>query len=400
MVVAGPPAGTLGLLDEVAADVAGGCAPDPRRRLRHRGDGRRRRRGDGPPWRSTASTRRPGCSRSRGGAAAALDAATAARASGYAQALADRLPFEDGDVRPRAVGVRAPARAVALPGAARDAPGPAPGRAAGVRDLAAGRRAVRGRRRVRRRAARRRPGTALGRRRGRGGRGRRGRRGPDDDRGNDDVPSPEAAVAQLRRAGFSGARARADTLVHPFTPEGYVGFVTRFDDEDEFATMDAGRRDDARAPAPRAFARVAAVTARHAAPDRVRHGDPDPLKAAALLGRSPGVPRRPRRGSPPAPWIAAPRGSPPAPWIAAPVDRRPRGSPPPWIAGRSTWRPMASDGTRRVPAVGSGARLERRAFHVTGSSADRNGGRSTVSPGSRGVPRVGWKGQLEHAAFH
>ena len=65
----------------------------------------------------------------------------------------------------------------------------------------------------------------------------------DDDPGNDDVPSPEAAVAQLRRAGFASARARADTLVHPFTPEGYVGFVTRFDDEDEFATMAAGQRD-------------------------------------------------------------------------------------------------------------------------------------------------------------
>jgi SAM-dependent methyltransferase len=65
----------------------------------------------------------------------------------------------------------------------------------------------------------------------------------DDDPGNDDVPSPAAAVAQLRRAGLSGARAREETLVHAFTPEGYVGFVTRFDDEDEFATMDAGRRE-------------------------------------------------------------------------------------------------------------------------------------------------------------
>ena len=67
--------------------------------------------------------------------------------------------------------------------------------------------------------------------------------GLDDDPGNDDVPSPEAAVAQLRRAGFASARARADTLVHRFTPEGYLGFVTRFDDEDEFATMAAGQRD-------------------------------------------------------------------------------------------------------------------------------------------------------------
>ena len=65
----------------------------------------------------------------------------------------------------------------------------------------------------------------------------------DEDPGNDDVPSPEAAVAQLRRAGFSSAHARADVLVHEFTPEGYVGFVTRFDDEDEFATMEARQRE-------------------------------------------------------------------------------------------------------------------------------------------------------------
>jgi SAM-dependent methyltransferase len=51
---------------------------------------------------------------------------------------------------------------------------------------------------------------------------------PDD--GHDDVASPAAAVAQLRRAGFAGAKAHADLLVHAFTPEGYVGFISRFDD--------------------------------------------------------------------------------------------------------------------------------------------------------------------------
>jgi SAM-dependent methyltransferase len=67
--------------------------------------------------------------------------------------------------------------------------------------------------------------------------------GADDDPGNDDVPSPEAAIAQLRRAGFSAARARADTLVHQFTPDAYLGFVSRFDDEDEFETMDRTQRE-------------------------------------------------------------------------------------------------------------------------------------------------------------
>ena len=67
--------------------------------------------------------------------------------------------------------------------------------------------------------------------------------GTDDaDPGNDDVPSPEAAVAQLRRAGFAAATARASMLVHPFTPEGYLGFLARFDDEDEFAALPAGQR--------------------------------------------------------------------------------------------------------------------------------------------------------------
>jgi SAM-dependent methyltransferase len=63
------------------------------------------------------------------------------------------------------------------------------------------------------------------------------------DPSNDDVPSPDAAVAQLRRAGFSGTRARGSVLEHRFTPEAYLGFLARFDDEDEFATLEAAQRD-------------------------------------------------------------------------------------------------------------------------------------------------------------
>ena len=65
----------------------------------------------------------------------------------------------------------------------------------------------------------------------------------DADPGNDDVPSPEAAVAQLRRAGFTGATARGSMLVHPFTPDGYLGFLARFDDEDEFSSLPADQRE-------------------------------------------------------------------------------------------------------------------------------------------------------------
>ena len=64
----------------------------------------------------------------------------------------------------------------------------------------------------------------------------------DADPGNDDVRSPEAAVAQLRRAGFAAATARSSILVHPFTPEGYLGFLSQFDDEDEFTTLPADQR--------------------------------------------------------------------------------------------------------------------------------------------------------------
>ena len=59
----------------------------------------------------------------------------------------------------------------------------------------------------------------------------------------DDLASPGAAVAQLRRAGFAEARARAETLEHQFTPDGYLGFVARFDDADEFATLEPARRE-------------------------------------------------------------------------------------------------------------------------------------------------------------
>ena len=31
-------------------------------------------------------------------------------------------------------------------------------------------------------------------------------------------------------------------LVHPFTPDGYLGFLARFDDEDEFASLPADQR--------------------------------------------------------------------------------------------------------------------------------------------------------------
>lgn len=65
-------------------------------------------------------------------------------------------------------------------------------------------------------------------------------RGGDGDR--PDPEGPGVAAARLRRAGFERATAFGDELDHQFTPESFLGFLARFDDEDVFATMDAATR--------------------------------------------------------------------------------------------------------------------------------------------------------------
>jgi hypothetical protein len=50
------------------------------------------------------------------------------------------------------------------------------------------------------------------------------------------------AAAQLRRAGFVRAEARADELSHAFSVDGFVGFLAQFDEEDRFATLEPGSR--------------------------------------------------------------------------------------------------------------------------------------------------------------
>lgn len=60
--------------------------------------------------------------------------------------------------------------------------------------------------------------------------------------GSDDLGSAAEAVAVLRRAGFAEATARATTLVHAFTPESYLAFVTRFDDADELDALEPDER--------------------------------------------------------------------------------------------------------------------------------------------------------------
>ncbi|HTG42673.1 MAG TPA: class I SAM-dependent methyltransferase [Methylomirabilota bacterium] len=95
-----------------------------------------------------------------------------------------------------------------------------------------------------------------------------------DDRPGD-IESVPAAVAQMRRAGFSGATAEAGLLEHPFDVEGYVGFMTTFDEEDLVRSLEpdeqdallAGLRRRLRArPAADLVLRLSTVTARGTRP--------------------------------------------------------------------------------------------------------------------------------------
>ena len=52
-----------------------------------------------------------------------------------------------------------------------------------------------------------------------------------------DVPSVERAEAELRHAGYRDVSARSTMLEHEFGVDGYIGFLTEFDEEDLFASM-------------------------------------------------------------------------------------------------------------------------------------------------------------------
>jgi ubiquinone/menaquinone biosynthesis C-methylase UbiE len=63
-----------------------------------------------------------------------------------------------------------------------------------------------------------------------------------DDRPGD-LASVGGAAAQLRRAGFSAVVAQAGLLEHAFDIDGYVGFMTQFDEEDLISSLEPGERD-------------------------------------------------------------------------------------------------------------------------------------------------------------
>lgn len=59
---------------------------------------------------------------------------------------------------------------------------------------------------------------------------------------NGDVPSVERAIGELRRAGFRDVAASRALLDHPFTVDGYIAFLTEFDEVSLFDEMDRAER--------------------------------------------------------------------------------------------------------------------------------------------------------------
>lgn len=65
---------------------------------------------------------------------------------------------------------------------------------------------------------------------------------PEADRRPGDLASPAAAAAGMRRAGFRDVRAWPDEIAYAWEPEGYLGFLTEFDEASLFADLEPGER--------------------------------------------------------------------------------------------------------------------------------------------------------------
>ena len=64
--------------------------------------------------------------------------------------------------------------------------------------------------------------------------------GPGEDPDPRDIPSAEAIVDEVRRAGFRRVRASVGGLRHQYSAEEYVGFIEEFDEDDLFRSFDEG----------------------------------------------------------------------------------------------------------------------------------------------------------------
>jgi len=60
---------------------------------------------------------------------------------------------------------------------------------------------------------------------------------------NDDLLSVEEAVRQLRRAGYRKVTGTRSVLEHPFSIDGYVGFITQFDEADTYDSLESDERE-------------------------------------------------------------------------------------------------------------------------------------------------------------
>lgn len=58
-----------------------------------------------------------------------------------------------------------------------------------------------------------------------------------------DLPSVDRAAGELRRAGFAEVAAWPDVLEHRFTVDGYLGFLSEFDEESLFDELEPATRD-------------------------------------------------------------------------------------------------------------------------------------------------------------
>jgi SAM-dependent methyltransferase len=60
-------------------------------------------------------------------------------------------------------------------------------------------------------------------------------------------PSPRAAAAEFRRAGFRQVRSTLEWLDHRYTAETYLGVLEHWGEDDAFTALSSGRRDRLRA---------------------------------------------------------------------------------------------------------------------------------------------------------
>lgn len=66
---------------------------------------------------------------------------------------------------------------------------------------------------------------------------------PEPDAWNGDLESPDSAEAEMRAAGYVSVGAHAGEVAHPWTPEGYVAFLSEFDEVNLFDELEPDERD-------------------------------------------------------------------------------------------------------------------------------------------------------------